>query len=149
MSNYIGLMKKGNLLALMSRIRESANRLIVEELEANGVEGIVPSHGGIMTQLFNAGSMTMNDLALAIHRTKPTVTVLVDKLVGCGYVKREKSADDSRVTYIVLTEKGRKLKPVFDAVTKKLNAALYKDLSDEEAGRLEAALERICGRTGC
>lgn len=141
-------MKKGNMLALMGRIRESANRLIVEDLEANGVEGIVPSHGGIMRQLFLSGPMTMNDLARAIHRTKPTVTVLVDKLVGYGYVTREKSAEDSRVTFISLTGKGRKLKPVFDAVTAKLNAVLYQDLSDGEAELIEASLERICDRIG-
>jgi DNA-binding MarR family transcriptional regulator len=142
-------MKKGNILSLMGQIRESANRLIVEELEANGVAGIVPSHGGIMMHLFTSGTMTMNDLALSIRRTRPTVTVLVDKLVDCGYVKRDKSSEDSRVTFISLTEKGKKLKPVFDAVTKKLNAVLYRDLSDDESERLEEILERICGRLGC
>lgn len=127
----------------MSRIREKANRLIVAELEKHGVEGIVPSHGEIMMHLFTSGPVTMNDLAEKIHRTKPTVTVLVDKLSASGYVVREKSDEDSRVTCVRVTEKGKKLKPVFDAVSKKLNAALYRDLSDEDAVLIESALKRI------
>lgn len=47
----------------------------------------------------------MKELAEKIFRKKPTVTVLVDKLVTLGYVIKEKSKADSRVTFIKLTEK--------------------------------------------
>ena len=146
MSNYIGSMKKGNMLALMSRIREKANRLIVSELEKKGIDGIVPSHGEILMHLFLSGTTTMNDLAQRIHRSRPTVTVLVDKLTDFGYVTREKSTEDSRVTFIALTEKGRKLKPVFDGISKKLADLLYQDLSDEQCVYIETVLSGISER---
>ena len=85
----------------------------------------------------------MKDLAIKIHRTKPNVTVLIDKLVDCGYVKKEKSTEDSRVTYISLTEKGASLKPVFFYISKKLQKIVYGGLSDEDAESLEIILQKI------
>ena len=136
-------MSKGNGLALMSRIREKANRLITDELAERGIEGIVPSHGDILGLLFREGSCPMNDIAEKIHRTRPTVTVLVDKLSDLGYVRRRKSSDDSRVTFIELTDEGRSLKPALDAISKKLNRAVYGSLSEDESLSLEAMLSRI------
>jgi DNA-binding MarR family transcriptional regulator len=143
MSNYNKAMKKNNAIALTSRITQKAHKLIVRELESQGINGIVPSHGGILSLLFSGEKYTMKDLSDKIHRTKPTVTVLVDKLVDLGYVTKEKSYEDSRITFISLTEKGVALKPVFAAVSEKLNSVVYKDVSEEEAEFLESVLEKI------
>jgi DNA-binding MarR family transcriptional regulator len=136
-------MKRNNMIALMSRITEKANRLIVRELEARGIEGIVPSHGGILVHLFIGKKYTMKDLAEKIHRTKPTVTILVDKLVNLGYVAKERSSEDNRITFIRLTEKGLALKPSFDEISNKLNAIVYKDLSEKDAECMETLLGKI------
>ena len=129
----------------MSRIREQANKLIVRELRQRGVEGIVPSHGEIMVHLFAAEECTMQNLAKQINRTKPTVTVLIEKLVACGYVVKEKSAEDNRVTLIKLTAKGWELKPIFEVISAKMNAVVYQGLCQEEAEMLEKVLTQING----
>ena len=129
----------------MSRIREQANKLIVRELRQRGVEGIVPSHGEIMVHLFAAEECTMQNLAKQINRTKPTVTVLIEKLVACGYVVKEKSAEDNRVTLIKLTAKGWELKPIFEVISAKMNAVVYQGLCQEEAEMLEEVLTQING----
>ena len=129
----------------MSRIREQANKLIVRELRQRGVEGIVPSHGEIMVHLFAAEECTMQNLAKQINRTKPTVTVLIEKLVACGYVVKEKSAEDNRVTLIKLSAKGWELKPIFEVISAKMNAIVYQGLCEEEAEMLEKVLTQING----
>ena len=129
----------------MSRIREQANKLIVRELRQQGVEGIVPSHGEIMVHLFAAEECTMQNLAKQFNRTKPTVTVLIEKLVACGYVVKEKSAEDNRVTLIKLTAKGWELKPIFEVISAKMNAVVYQGLCEEEAEMLEKVLTQING----
>ena len=101
-------------LSLISKIYEKGNSFIIESLKQNGAEGLVPSHGDILVALYMNGKMTMKEIAEKIHRTKPTVTVLVDKLEKLNYVKREVSSKDSRYTYIILTEKGKEFKPVFE-----------------------------------
>jgi len=136
-------MRRNNVVALTSRITDKAHRLIIRELENNGVYGIVPSHGGILALLFNGEKYTMKDLAEKIHRTKPTVTVLVDKLVVLDYVTKEKSHEDSRITFIKLTEKGYALQPIFKAVSDKLNAVVYDGIADEDAEYAEQILEKI------
>lgn len=136
-------MRKNNAVYLISKIRIKANRYIVESLVAEGIEGIVPSHGDIMIHLFENKNYTMQELAKKINRTKPTLTTLVNKLVNYGYVTKEKSKNDNRVTYIKLTPLGIALKPVFKSISQNLNDIAYKDLSDEEAIFLENILNKV------
>ena len=131
------------MLSLVSKIHEKGNRFIIEELKNNGAEGLVPSHGDILVCLYKNGKMTMKDIANCIHRTKPTVTVLVDKLEKLGYLKREASEEDSRYTNIVLTQKGEDFKVIFEKISKELNKILYKNLSPEESELIEKLLRKV------
>lgn len=131
------------MLSLVSKIHEKGNRFIIEELKNNGAEGLVPSHGDILVCLYTKGKMTMKDIANHIHRTKPTVTVLVDKLEKLGYLKRESSDKDNRCTYIVLTQKGEDFKVIFERISEELNKVLYKYLSPEESELMEELLRKV------
>ena len=131
------------MLSLVSKIHEKGNRFIIEELKNNGAEGLVPSHGDILICLYKNGKMTMKDIANCIHRTKPTVTVLVDKLEKLGYLKRETSNEDSRSTNIVLTQKGKDFQATFEKISEELNKMLYKNLSPEESELIEKLLRKV------
>ena len=132
-----------NMLAQISKIHDKGNRFITDELNKNGAVGLVPSHGDILVCLYQNDKMTMKDIADKIHRTRPTVTVLVDKLEKLGYLKREISKEDNRYTYIVLTKKGQDFKPIFEKISEDLNNMLYKNLSEEESDILENLLQKI------
>ncbi len=41
-------MKTSHVISLVSKVRDKANKMIVSELNANGIKGIVPSHGSIL-----------------------------------------------------------------------------------------------------
>lgn len=131
------------ILSLISKIHEKGNRFIIEELKNNGVEGLVPSHGDILVCLYKNNKMTMKDIANCIHRTKPTVTVLVDKLEKLGYLKRAASDKDSRSTYVILTQKGEDFKATFDQISNNLNKMLNKNLSENEVKLLEELLKKM------
>lgn len=131
------------ILSLISKIHEKGNRFIIEELKNNGVEGLVPSHGDILVCLYKNNKMTMKDIANYIHRTKPTVTVLVDKLEKLGYLKRAASDKDSRSTYVILTQKGETFKATFDQISNNLNKMLNKNLSENEVKLLEELLKKM------
>ncbi len=130
-------------LSIISRIKEGANRFIIEQLNQNGIEELVPSHGDILVVLYKYDKITMKEIADKIHRTKATVTVLVDKLEKLGFIKREKSIEDNRITYITLTKKGLEFKPVFEQISQNLNAMLYKNFSKEEAKILDELLNKM------
>lgn len=131
------------ILSLISKIHEKGNRFIIEELKNNGVEGLVPSHGDILVCLYKNNKMTMKDIANCIHRTKPTVTVLVDKLEKLGYLKRAASDKDSRSTYVILTQKGEDFKATFDQISNNLNKMLNKNLSENKVKLLEELLKKM------
>lgn len=131
------------VVARASRIREAANALILRELERHGVKGLVPSHGSLLCLLYAETNVSMCVLAERLHRTRPTVTVLVDKLVALGYVTREQDLGDRRVTWVRLTDAGRALLPVFEAVSDTLDGAVRRGLSDAEAATLEELLRCV------
>lgn len=132
-----------NILSLVSKIHEKGNRFIIDELKKNGENELVPSHGDILFCLYTNKKMTMKEIAHNIHRTKPTVTVLINKLEKLGYVKKESSNEDNRFTYITLTTKGKNFKSVFETISKDLNSLLSKNLSKNEYIMLEKILEKM------
>jgi DNA-binding MarR family transcriptional regulator len=139
-------MIKYDTASMVGKIRDAVNDLILSELRKYGIEGIAPSHGDILVQLYEKNGVPIKELVEKIQRTQPTVTVLVDKLEKIGYVSRIKSKEDSRVTLIHLTEKGKQLEPIFRDISDKINHAIYGDLTITEKQQLENLLERILKR---
>ena len=136
-------MKKTKAISTISKIKEHANSFIMGSLAQYGVHGLVPSHGDVLMVLFHRQQVTMKDIAETIHRTKPTVTVLVAKLVDLGLVKKAQSTDDARVSYVELTDKGREFKEIFGIISLELTEKLFQGFSEEEQGKLEVYLDRV------
>ncbi len=124
----------------LSHTLAQANRFISMRLEEQGLHGIAPSHGDIFVQLFSQNELPMSDLAQRISRDPSTVTALVKKLVAEGYVLTSKQAGDKRVTLVSLTDKGRKLKPTFEAISNELERVQCNNLAEEDLQALDHAL---------
>ncbi len=132
-----------NLGHLLAVAHERADRWLAAELAAAGLKGLAPSHGDVLALLFRKGEATMHEIAAFARRTKPTTTILVDKLEALGYVARVPSAADARVVVVRLTPAGEALRPSFDAISRRFVRFLYAGLSREEA----ETLERLLGKT--
>lgn len=100
-------MIKYNTTSLTGKIRDDVNSLIIKELKGYGIEDVAPSHGDILMCLYKVNNLSVKEIAKEIHRTQPTVTVLIDKLQRLGYVRRIKSQEDSRVSLVSLTTDGK------------------------------------------
>jgi DNA-binding MarR family transcriptional regulator len=85
----------------------------------------------------------MKDIAGLIHRDKSTVTYLVNSLTKEGYVIREKSNEDSRETYIVLTPKAWEIKDKIISISRKLLSTAYRGMKEEEQQKLVELLNRM------
>jgi DNA-binding MarR family transcriptional regulator len=139
-------MIKYDTASMVGKIRDAVNNLILSELDKHDVKGIAPSHGDILVSLYQKNGLSVRELSEKIHRTQPTVTVLIDKLQKLGYVERVKSWEDSRVTLIKLTEKGAQLESTFREISEKLNRVIYGGLTDTEKEQVEHLLEKILKR---
>ena len=130
------------IVSLASMLRRSANDCIEKQLRDRGFTKMVPSHGDILQCLFHKGSLSMQDLAKQIKRTKATTTVLVDRLEDEGLVKRSKSDRDSRITLLSLTKKGKSLEGIFNTIADELDKRVMCNLSADGAELLEQLLEK-------
>jgi DNA-binding MarR family transcriptional regulator len=136
-------MKTDHVIALVSTIRDKGNKLIEKELKARNIHGLATSHGAILYELFHSETIPMKEVAERINRDKSTVTALINKLLALGYVKKIVDPNDSRVTLVRLTKKGRELKPDFDKISKTLLQRVYKNYSTQEKKAIISGLERL------
>jgi DNA-binding MarR family transcriptional regulator len=78
-----------------------------------------------------------------VKRVNSTVTVMIDTLEKYGYARRRPCETDSRVTYVELTPKGRRLRKDFEEISQILLSKLYGNMSEKDRERLVKQLERI------
>jgi len=134
----------GGIAGQIGRIREKANALIERELKDRGIKGIVPAHGAVLSFLLQQSQpVAIKAVVENVRRVKSTVTVMIDTLVKHGYIRKLPCETDSRVTYVELTPKGRRLRKDFEEISKALLSKLYGDMSEKDRERLVRQLESI------
>lgn len=136
-------METRDAVSLIAKIREKANRFIVDEMAKHSMDGIATSHGDIIYALLGKTRLTMAEIAKKIGKDKSTVTALVDKLVRLGYVTKERHTDDSRVVFVSLTQKGQELRPVFESISNDMLNVFYLGITDQEKEELMRILMKI------
>lgn len=125
-----------------ARLRERGNAFILAELKKAGLDAVAPSHGDVLACLLSSEVCNMSELARQVRRSKSTLTTLVEKLEKSGYVRRSPDPQDSRGVLVSLTERGRSLRPVFEAVSEGLEQLVARKLSPEEADTLDRLLTK-------
>ncbi len=136
-------MKPEFVIHLLSRTRDRIQKHLSAEFEKLGIYDLVPAHGGVLFALGKEGPMTMSDLAKTLDRTNSTVTALLDKMEGFGYVQRSKPYEDERVTSAELTESGKQLLETVQKASKNTLTQLYKDLNTAEKEEFIRLLSKI------
>mgnify|MGYP003597036236 CR=1 FL=1 len=142
--NEVDKMKDKYIVYFMSKIKYKMLHFIEMKLKENNLEDLIPSHGNILTALYeNDEKLTMKQIAEIIGKDKSTITPLVNKLVDLGYIKKEKKELDKRVTYIILTERGKEIETKFNAISKEVSMTAYKGFSAEEKEIFLDLLKRL------
>jgi len=75
-----------------------------------------------------------------------TLTRIIDKLVGWGFVQRKAEPSDRRVVKVILSNKGIKVVEKFEAARKKRIISILKCLIPQERENLMEILQVIHGR---
>jgi len=136
-------MKIDNTISLVSSLREVVNRAFIEEMEKEGMVGLVPSHGSVLSMLFRQEELSKGAIADGIRRDKSTVTTLINKLIKHGYVKTRKNPEDSRSILVSLTEKGKELEAGTWCISERIFETLFLDISDEERESFRTVLMKL------
>lgn len=88
------------------------------------------------------------NMSVIAHRLSVTVSTLTTNMNGLekkGYIRRERSSEDKRVVYVILTEQGRKAFYHHRDFHKKMIRAIVRDLSEEEMEILYRCLVNLNG----
>lgn len=87
----------------------------------------------------------MSAIAHNLSVTVSTLTTNMNGLEKKGYILRERSLEDKRMVYVVLTEKGKKAFYHHRDFHKKMIKAIMRDLSEEEMEILYRCLLNLTG----
>ena len=89
------------------------------------------------------GQPTFSELAEALEVTKPSVTVLVQKLIRMGYIQKTQSQEDRRVYHLSLAGKGKRFTEMHANVHRLMAARLTERLDPEQTRQLAELLKTI------
>ncbi len=88
--------------------------------------------------------LRMQDLAERVLFSRSGLTRLVDRMVGAGYVTRERCEDDRRGTFAVLTPAGAKsLRDASGVHLRGVQEHFARHLDDDDVAALEVAFAKI------
>ncbi len=96
----------------------------------------------VLMVLWEHESMNVGQLGSALYLDAGTLTPLLKRLEKAGYVTRERSKEDERVTVISITPEGIALKEQCKDIPIKI-ASQISVLSEQEAGELYRLLYRF------
>ena len=126
----IGIMRASNLL--VDDLKKTLKNYPINATEFS-----------VMEFLYSKGEKSIQEIRDRILLASGSATYVVDNLEKKGYVKRNSSQKDKRVTFIRLTAVGKNLMndifPIHKINTKKI----FDDLSNEELGTLKQILKKI------
>lgn len=94
------------------------------------------------------GTPRMSDLARRGHVTLGTMTVMINKLVDKGYVKRARDDKDRRVVRVALTARGRSADKLHMAYHKEFMDKILNALTESEQRQVVKLIEKIIAAFG-
>jgi len=126
------------------RLHAALVRELDRELEES--HGLPLTHYEVLIHLYLApdNRLRMSDLAASVLLSQSGVTRLVDRLERAGHVVRHQCADDRRVLYAQLTDRGRvRLMEARPTHLAGVRARFLAHFDDTELDELAAAWERV------
>ena len=134
----------------MSDLKEAVKYLtiLVEEilddtLNRYDIKDITHHQLNYLKVIIRMKNPTISELASELKLTKPTVTVMIDKLVAKGYVKKVKSDEDRRCSHLHIDNKGEQINDILDNVHEELAGKISRKLNETETRILMELLKKI------
>lgn len=100
---------RNTLFSYISRSHHLGAVFVDDQLSKRGIKNLAYSHVRIIILLNIYKRLSMKDISERIFKDKSTVTILVNKLVKLGYVRKEGCSQDKRVVYLTLEKKAEEV----------------------------------------
>lgn len=113
------------------------------EIKTSNLQDISPAGFRYIEIISRTSGLTFMDLASTMGLSKPSVTIMVNKLIDSGFLTKTQSEDDKRIFHITLTEKGKLVMEKYYEAYKKFALHLSSRMNDEELDTLIMLLKKI------
>ena len=124
-------------------ISQLMGELESKAFEVEGFSDITMNQMHYLETIAHLGEPTFGDLADCLGVTRPSVSVIVKKLIDTGYLMKIQSKLDRRVYHLQLTEKGKRFNELHSEVHQILARRITENLNQDEIEALAALMERI------
>ncbi len=124
----------------ISQIKQIQGRIFEKLLKADEIEDLNGAQGRILFVLWQEDHLPIRELSRLTSLAKTTLTSMLDRMEGIGYLKRVLDPDDRRQIRIVLTEKATSMRDRYQFVSIQMNDIFYKGFSDEEIAHFDHTL---------
>jgi DNA-binding MarR family transcriptional regulator len=132
-----------NLKETITYISDLIEKMLKETLDSFDFRDLTQQQLHYMQVIVRMKNPTLSELAREVNLTRPTVTVLVDKLVQKGYLTRVKSDKDRRVMHLYIDKRGTKINSMREIAHEKIAEKIKAGLSHKEAAILTGLLNKI------
>lgn len=99
----------------------------------------------VLFELWQQDGQRQVDLAEKLNLAAPTVNKILGGLLDADLVTRERYEDDARSTRIILTDKGRNTRELFEQKWREVEEQTVMGLTDTEALILRQLLAKLLG----
>ncbi|MBX9463300.1 MAG: MarR family winged helix-turn-helix transcriptional regulator [Aquamicrobium sp.] len=111
-------------------------------LAEQGFGDIRPHHANVFTFVPPEG-IQVSDLTLKADVRKQTMAQAVEELEALGYVERRPHPTDRRARLVMLTERGKQIRPLAMATGQRVEEDWVKRLGQQRLEALRSTLEQI------
>ena len=133
--------KENTVLRLWLLLRRIGDTLMRCQDSLFSKYGLTTEQWGLLTAIKSRGPLRPSDLASILERTPNSMSMLIDRMVKAGLVKRTRDRKDRRVVTVTLTSKGETdIQPAVIAGWEFIHEVLS-PLSDNEQRDLASMLE--------
>lgn len=139
----INVEQENIVLRLWLLLRRVSDTLAVCQDSLYSKYGLTTEQFGVLASIKSRGPLRPSDLASLLERTPNSMSMLVDRMVKAGLVRRTRDRKDRRVVTVFLTEKGKTaVEPAIPEGWEFIHEVLS-TLSDDEQRDLANMLERV------
>lgn len=132
-----------NLKETITFLSDLIENILEETLDVSDFSDLTRQQLHYLKVLVKMKNPTLTELAKELNLTKPTVTVLVDKLTEKGYIMRVKSDEDRRVMHLHIDKKGAKVNALREIAHEKMAEKIRSGLSSAETAKLDELIRKI------
>jgi DNA-binding MarR family transcriptional regulator len=136
-----------NLKETITYLSDLIEKILEETLDQSDFTDLTQQQLNYLKVIVKMKNPNLTELAREVGLTKPTVSVLVDKLTEKGYVKRIQSDEDRRVVHLHIDKKGTKINALRQIAHERMTEKIRSGLNEAETAILTELLRKIVRHT--